>query len=118
MSNRTVQSDLSIDNQLYNLVADEILPGLDISADQVWQAMATLLREFQPRNRELLAKREDLQAKIDHWHENHPHGSATDYKLMLQNIGYLVTPPAEVSITTDNVDKEIATIAGPQLVVP
>ena len=118
MSNRTVQSDLSIDNQLYNLVADEILPGLDISADQVWQAMATLLREFQPRNRELLAKREDLQAKIDHWHENHPHGSATDYKLMLQHIGYLVTPPAEVSITTDNVDKEIATIAGPQLVVP
>ncbi|MDP6969851.1 MAG: malate synthase G [Gammaproteobacteria bacterium] len=118
MSNRIAQANLSIDSQLYNLVTDEILPGLDISADQVWQAMATLLQELQPRNRALLAKREDLQAKIDHWHETHPHGSASDYKIMLQEIGYLVAAPAKVCATTANVDKEISTIAGSQLVVP
>lgn len=118
MSTRISQANLSIDSQLHDLVVNEILPGLDVSADQVWQAMATLLDEFQPRNRDLLAKREDLQAKIDTWHENNPSADPVAYKAMLQEIGYLEEAPAEVQATTANVDEEISTIAGPQLVVP
>ncbi|HCH24746.1 MAG TPA: malate synthase G, partial [Oceanospirillaceae bacterium] len=118
MSNRISQANLAIDNQLHDMVVNEILPGLDISADQVWQAMATLLEEFQPRNQALLAKRADLQAKISNWHENNPSADAAAYKAMLQEIGYLVEAPAQVQATTANVDVEISTIAGPQLVVP
>ena len=115
MSNRISQANLAIDNQLHDMVVNEILPGLDISADQVWQAMATLLEEFQPRNQALLAKRADLQAKISNWHENNPSADANSYKAMLQEVGYLVEAPAQVQATTANVDEEISTIAGPQL---
>ena len=118
MSKRIVQEGLSIDSQLHDLVINEILPNLDISVDQVWQAMAGLLEEFQPRNGELLAKREYLQAKIDDWHKANPQGNAANYKIMLQEIGYLIESPTQVCATTSNVDKEISTIAGPQLVVP
>ena len=118
MSNRITQANLSIDSQLHNLLVDEILPGLNIDAEQVWQTMATLLEEFQARNGDLLTQREALQAKIDNWHDMHPQGNAADYKAMLETIGYLVEAPAHVQATTTNVDKEITTIAGPQLVVP
>ncbi|HBD23226.1 MAG TPA: malate synthase G, partial [Oceanospirillaceae bacterium] len=63
-------------------------------------------------------QRETLQAKIDNWHDMHPQGNAADYKAMLETIGYLVEAPAQVQATTTNVDTEITTIAGPQLVVP
>ncbi|MGB2281319.1 MAG: hypothetical protein ACPH27_08330, partial [Pseudomonadales bacterium] len=76
MSNRITQANLSIDSQLHNLLVDEILPGLNIDAEQVWQTMATLLEEFQARNGDLLAQRQALQAKIDNWHDMHPQGNA------------------------------------------
>ncbi|MCP4789844.1 MAG: malate synthase G [Gammaproteobacteria bacterium] len=118
MSNRISEVNLAVDSQIHDLLVNEILPGLNLNADQVWQAMATLLTEFQPRNRQLLAKREELQSQIDNWHENNPGADVAAYKSMLQEIGYLVTAPAQVQATTANVDQEITTIAGPQLVVP
>jgi malate synthase len=118
VNTRISNANLSIDAQLYSLVEQEILPGLDLSSDQVWQAMATLLNEFQARNQALLSKREELQASLDAWHRNNPKPDAASYKAMLQDIGYLLPTPKQVQVTTSNVDLEISTIAGPQLVVP
>ena len=115
---RIGNADLSIDTQLYTMVEQEILPGLNLSSDQVWQAMATLLEEFQSRNQALLNKREQLQATLDLWHRNNPTPDAATYKAMLQDIGYLLPIPEQVQVTTSNVDIEISTVAGPQLVVP
>ena len=115
---RIGNANLSIDTQLFSMVEQEILPGLNLSSDQVWQALATLLDEFQTRNQVLLAKREDLQATLDQWHRDNPNSDPVTYKAMLQDIGYLLPAPSQVAVTTDNVDIEISTVAGPQLVVP
>jgi len=115
---RTVNADLSIDTQLYTMVEQEILPGLNLSSNQVWESLATLLNEFQGRNQALLAKREEFQTLLDQWHLNNPSPDAAEYKAMLLEIGYLLPAPKEVAVTTTNVDIEISTVAGPQLVVP
>ena len=115
---RTVNADLSIDTQLYTMVEQEILPGLNLSSNQVWKSLATLLNEFQGRNQALLAKREEFQTLLDQWHLNNPSPDAAEYKAMLLEIGYLLPAPKEVAVTTTNVDIEISTVAGPQLVVP
>ncbi|HPV68147.1 MAG TPA: malate synthase G, partial [Sphingorhabdus lacus] len=94
--------------------------GTGISADTLWQGLASILNQFAPQNRALLAKRDALQAKIDAWHRAHP-GPVSDmqgYQSFLRDIGYLVPEPAPFSVGTQNVDAEIATMAGPQLVVP
>jgi malate synthase len=115
---RIGNANLSIDAQLYSLVEQEILPGLQLSSDQMWQAMATLLEEFQGRNQALLTKRDALQTLLDQWHRNHPLANPEAYKAMLQDIGYLLPAPDKVAVTTSDVDIEISTVAGPQLVVP
>lgn len=115
---RIGNANLSIDAQLYSLVEQEILPGLQLSSDQIWQAMATLLEEFQGRNQALLTKRDALQTLLDQWHRNHPLANPEAYKAMLQDIGYLLPAPDKVAVTTSGVDIEISTVAGPQLVVP
>ena len=115
---RIGNANLSIDTQLYTMVEQEILPGLNLSSDQVWQAMATLLDEFQSRNQALLNTREELQTALDKWHVNNPSPDPVKYKAMLQDIGYLLPSPEQVEVTTSNVDIEISTVAGPQLVVP
>jgi malate synthase len=115
---RIGNANLSIDAQLYSLVEQEILPGLQLSSDQIWQAMATLLEEFQGRNQALLTKRDALQTLLDQWHRNHPLANPEAYKAMLQDIGYLLPAPDKVAVTTSDVDIEISTVAGPQLVVP
>ena len=115
---RIGNANLSIDTELYAMVENEILPGLNLSSDQIWQAMATLLEEFQSRNQGLLNKREQLQATLDQWHRNNPTSDAATYKSMLQEIGYLLPTPEHVQVTTSNVDIEISTVSGPQLVVP
>jgi len=115
---RIGSANLSIDTQLYTMVEREILPGLNLSSDQVWQSMATLLDEFQSRNQALLNTREELQATLDEWHGNNPSPDPAKYKAMLQDIGYLLPSPEKVEVTTSNVDIEISTVAGPQLVVP
>ncbi|MEJ6810694.1 MAG: malate synthase G [Oceanospirillaceae bacterium] len=115
---RMGHANLSIDTQLYTMVEQEILPGLNLTSDQVWESLATLLNEFQVRNQNLLNKREQLQTSLNQWHLDHPTSEPAAYKAMLQDIGYLLHEPEQVSVTTSNVDIEISTVAGPQLVVP
>ena len=116
--NRVNAAGLKIDHQLFNLVENEILPGLAISSDQVWSALASLLDEFQLRNQDLLLKRDRFQQTLDQWHMDNPNADAAVYKAMLEDIGYLLPTPPKFAVTTSNVDIEISTVAGPQLVVP
>ncbi|NEV62458.1 malate synthase G [Thiorhodococcus minor] len=111
---------LKVAKPLYDLVKQEILPGLGLDPDAVWGAFGEIVRELGPRNRELLAKRDALQRQLDDWHRAHA-GQPLDlgaYRAFLTEIGYLVPEGPSFSISTANVDPEIAEIAGPQLVVP
>jgi len=117
---RTQAASLSIATVLYDFVVNEALPGTGLQPAAFWEGFAALLAEFSPRNRELLAKRDSLQAKIDAWHLAHKgqaHAAAA-YQAFLREIGYLLPDPETFSVATDHVDDEIALIAGPQLVVP
>ena len=114
------RSGLSIDSRLVSFLEGQALPGTGIDPAKFWNDFADLLGKFAPENAALLAKREDLQAKIDAWHqarEGQAHDPAA-YQAFLSEIGYLVPEPAPFRIGTANVDSEIATMAGPQLVVP
>ncbi len=112
------RAQLSIGNALISFTEEELLPALDISAEQFWNALSTLVSEFSEENRDLLDERQRLQSLIDAWHREHGVGSPEAYRAFLESIGYLVPQGDSFSITTDGVDPEIATIAGPQLVVP
>jgi len=105
---------------LLGFINEEALPGTGIAPQSFWQGLVALLRELAPVNRALLSKRDALQTRIDAWHERRPGaaGFGTPYEAMLREIGYLVPEGAPFSIETTNVDAEIATLAGPQLVVP
>ena len=116
---RVQHSGLQIADVLYRLVNDEVAPGTGISSDTFWSAFADILKDLAPKNRELLQKREQIQAQIDEWHRaNAGSFDATAYKAFLQEINYLLPEPADFSVATENVDEEIAALAGPQLVVP
>ena len=119
MVERIQQSGLQIAKPIYDLVNDQICPGTGIEPDQFWQDFAEIINHFAPINRELLKKRETLQAQIDTWHHQHRDDfSFADYKAFLQSIDYLVPEGPSFSVTPRNVDPEIAQQAGPQLVVP
>jgi len=114
------KAGLQVDGALARLVENEVLAPLGRDSGKFWEGFADLLVEYAPRNRALLAKRDELQAQIDAWHierRGQPH-DATAYRSFLEKIGYLVPEPGEFTIGTENVDPEIATMAGPQLVVP
>jgi malate synthase len=118
--NNTHELGLNISSNLKQFLENEVLPGLGINADSYWQAFEQIIDEFSPRNKKLLNIREEIQEKIDNWHlerkgSEHNH---EEYKKFLEEIGYIVPRSSKFSITTDNVDPEIKTIAGPQLVVP
>ncbi|WP_374406106.1 malate synthase G [Pelagerythrobacter sp.] len=120
MTDTVERAALQVHAALAELLEREVLPVLGRDTDAFWRGFAALLAEFAPRNRALLAKREDLQTKIDAWHKERrgqPH-DAVAYRAFLSEIGYLVPEPAPFVIGTRNVDPEIATMAGPQLVVP
>jgi malate synthase len=120
MTDMTARAGVSIDSRLATFLESEVLTPLGRDVDAVWQGFAALLAEFALRNRALLEKRESLQAQIDAWHGERagkPHDAAA-YKAFLSEIGYLVPEPGDFTIGTQNVDPEIATMAGPQLVVP
>lgn len=111
---------LKVANELADLVENQILPGLNIKSDQVWQAFQNILETLGPRNKALLEKRDQLQRQIDEWHlarKGQPIDQA-EYQAFLKEIGYLVPEGGDFNIATKNVDPEIASIAGPQLVVP
>ena len=120
MTDMIPRAGIAIDARLATFLETEVLGPLGRDVDAFWQGFAALLAEFAPRNAALLAKREDLQAQIDAWHvarAGKPYDAAA-YKVFLTEIGYLVPEPADFQIGTRNVDPEIATMAGPQLVVP
>jgi len=118
MSDRVDISGLSVDSGLYQLV-EEIAAGSGVEPENFWQSLAGIVDELGPQNRELLDKRDRLQSEIDAWHKAHPGEiDHAEYKSFLQQIGYLVDEPESFKVTTENVDDEIAVIAGPQLVVP
>ena len=119
MSDRVNNGGLSIDKELWDFVNGEALPGTGISQDEFWSDLETLFDELGPKNDALLAKREDLQAKMDEWYTaKGTDYSMEEYKAFLTDIGYLVPEGGKFSVDTANVDPEIAMVAGPQLVVP
>ncbi len=120
MSNTVTVGKLTIDPALYALVRDEIAPGTGIDADAFWQSLDEIVADLGPRHRELLNKRDTHQAHIDAWHgqrKGRPIDPA-EYRAFLVEIGYLLPEGDDFQVTTSNVDPEITTIAGPQLVVP
>src|SRR5450830_510052 len=120
MSNHLETNGLHVAEELYSFVRDEALPGTGLDADEFWAGAAALISEFSPRVQELLAVRDQLQQQIDEFHRSRA-GEPVDpdtYEEFLRSIGYLVEEPADFSISTDGVDAEIATVSGPQLVVP
>jgi malate synthase len=112
--------DLTVDQGLYDFVNSEAIPGSGIEVGAFWKGFASLVRALAPRNAELLRIRDELQAKIDAWHRRNtgPGFDHAEYKAFLGKIGYLTREGAPFSVSTANVDAEIARIAGPQLVVP
>ncbi len=120
MTTYTERAGLKVADVLAEFVETRALAGTGIAASSLWAGLADIINRFGPRNRALLAKREELQAKLDAWHRANP-GPIQDmaaYQTFLNDIGYLVPEPAPFEITTGNVDDEIAVMAGPQLVVP
>jgi malate synthase len=120
MNPRIAIAGLHIDTALHALVRDEIAPGSGVDADAFWSALAAIVRDLGPVNRALLAHRDALQARLDQWHAAHrgDEPDLTQYRAFLRAIGYLVSDGPRFSASTANVDPEIASIAGPQLVVP
>jgi len=120
MTDYLTKSGLSVHKLLVDFVEKEALPGLAVSADQFWDGLASLAREHVPTNARLLAKRYDIQAKIDEWHRKYGPvaNNAQGYEFFLKEIGYLVPEPDDFTIETEGLDPEISSICGPQLVVP
>lgn len=120
MNDFVARAGLSVARPLAEFIEGEALPGTGIKGDAFWQGTATIFARFGPENRELLATRDRMQAAIDAWHRERqgtPHDSAA-YQAFLREIGYLVDEPEPFTIDTAGVDPEVATMAGPQLVVP
>ena len=111
---------ITISKHLTDFLENEVLDGLDISKDHFLSSFEKIINEFSPRNKALLQKREDIQTQIDNWHleRQNQDFNHEEYKSFLTSIGYIAPRSSNFSITTDNVDPEIKTIAGPQLVVP
>ena len=120
MTTRIQAHGLKIDRTLHAFVENEVLRELGLDSTRYWQGFAQIVSDLAPKNAALLAKREELQKQIDQWHTEHP-GPIADmqaYRQFLEKITYLVEQPLAVQATTSQVDSELATQAGPQLVVP
>ena len=120
MTARTACHDLQVDTILYRFIEDKVLPGTGIDSDRWWRGFAQIVHDLSPKNAQLLAERDRFQSELDAWHSAHP-GPVRDipaYCKFLESIGYLLPVPKAVKVTTDHVDAELSTTAGPQLVVP
>ncbi|HUY83429.1 MAG TPA: malate synthase G [Steroidobacteraceae bacterium] len=111
---------IGVDRRLHEFVGREVLPGSGVEERMFWSGFAAVVADLAPANAALMRRRDELQAKIDAWHRSHP-GTGFDraaYEAFLREIGYLLPEPTVFRIGTANVDREIASLAGPQLVVP
>jgi malate synthase len=120
MTQRTQVHGLQVSTDLYEFINGKVLPGTGVSAETFWKGFDAIVADLAPKNAALLAERDRLQTELDQWHSAHP-GPIQDmaaYRAFLEKIGYLVPEPKKVKATTKNVDHELATQAGPQLVVP
>lgn len=109
---------LQVAEQLFNFINQQALPGTGVEQDAFWQGTEALFAEFIPQNRALLEKRDQLQLAIDNYHKAGNPVNCPEYNAFLKSIGYVVEQPSQVNVDISNVDAEIATMAGPQLVVP
>ncbi|MSX07418.1 MAG: malate synthase G, partial [Actinobacteria bacterium] len=120
MTDRVQAGGLQVAKVLFDFVEKEALPGTDVDSEAFWAGAASVIADLAPKNKALLAVRDEIQGKVDAWHGEHA-GADYDraaYKTFLTEIGYLLDEPADFQITTSGVDTEITTTAGPQLVVP
>ncbi|MBY5554791.1 malate synthase G [Rhizobium leguminosarum] len=116
---RVDKNGLAIQTVLHDFLVEEVLPGLAVDADKFFADFSAIVHDLAPKNRALLAKRDELQVKIDDWYRRHGAPADMDeYQSFLREIGYLLPEGSDFQVSTDNVDPEIASIAGPQLVVP
>jgi len=120
MNNYINKGNLQVDEELLNLINNEIIPHADITTKEFWEHLENIIDTLTPKNKQLLNTRDELQSKIDNWHKNNTFNTKniTNYKDFLKDINYLITEKEDFKITTTNVDEEITTQAGPQLVVP
>ncbi|KAF0994932.1 malate synthase G [Geobacillus sp. TFV-3] len=113
------KGNIQVAKVLYDFVNEELLPNSGLDQDQFWRDFGALIVDLTPRNKELLARRDEIQEKLNEWHKAHRgRFDFNEYKAFLTDIGYLEPEVEDFEITTDNVDDEIAVQAGPQLVVP
>ena len=120
MTDRVTVGNLRVAQVLHDFVNNEALPGTDIDPDSFWAGVDKVVADLAPQNQDLLARRDELQARIDRWHRQHVIEPIDPeaYRQFLTEIGYLLPEPDDFTITTAGVDDEITTTAGPQLVVP
>src|SRR3990167_4692129 len=120
MTDRIQAGGLQVAKELYDFINERAIPGTGVAVDAFWTGFGKIIADLSPRNRALLAKRDDIQAKIDAWHQAN-RGAAFNfsaYKTFLTALGYLVPEGPDFQASTQNVEPEIGQMAGPQLVVP
>lgn len=111
--------NLQVAKLFYEFINDEVLPGSEVNSEKFWKDFETLIADLTPRNKALLARRDEIQEKLNQWHKEHRGNfDMEEYKAFLTDIGYLEPEVEDFEITTEGVDDEIAIQAGPQLVVP
>ncbi|MBA2882916.1 malate synthase [Desulfosalsimonas propionicica] len=120
MTERVNAGGLQVARVLYDFINNEAIDGTGIKPDDFWSALGGIVADMAPRNRELLEKRDQLRAALDDWYQQHKGGSfdMAEYKMFLREVGYLESEGTDFQAATQNVDPEIAQVAGPQLVVP
>ncbi|MGM0585728.1 MAG: malate synthase G [Pseudomonadota bacterium] len=120
MSERIEVFGLKVARPLYDFIESEALPGSGVEGRAFWQGLSDIVHEMGPRNRELLARREEIQKTLDDWHRARrgQDRDTAEYRRLLEEIGYLVPEGPDFEVETENVDREIAEVPGPQLVVP
>ncbi|RXJ87338.1 malate synthase G [Arcobacter sp. CECT 8985] len=113
-------NNLNVDDKLFSLINEEILPQTTLNKDEFWKTFENIIEELTPQNRALLSKRDEIQEQIDSWHKTNKYeqNNLEEYKNFLKQIGYLIEEKENFKVETQNVDEEIKLQAGPQLVVP
>ncbi len=111
-------NDLKVDSVLYEFINKEAIPGTDLNSETFWRKFSETVNQLAPINKELIQKRDEIQKKIDNWHKENKNFNKDKYTDFLRSISYIISSKSDFKISTDNVDEEISSIAGPQLVVP